>query len=169
MDQYFETYHTIGTSLFSYPDDIEIEKLVSICNDLKSGQRKLWKPVVGGFKREIEDDFRTLPQGLFLVKHSLDYVLMRRVGELIGEKATRHYYGYADVMQEGNELLEIADGVKREDIVGDREVSRLWIERLGIGEVFSLIPQAVAEFADGDLEFLLETNPNVEVSVSGDN
>lgn len=167
--QNYKDYHTIYTSLSSYPDDIEIESFIATCIDLKAGQKKLWGPVVDGFKREIEEDFRTLPQRLFQVKHSLDYVLMRRVGELIGEKTTRHYYGYNDVMQEGKELLEIADSVRREDIAGDREVSRLWIERLGIGEVFSLIPQAEAEFADRDLEFLLATNPNVEVSVYGDN
>jgi hypothetical protein len=161
----YRTYDIVGTSLFSYPDDLEIEKFIATRSDLKAGQKRYWKPVVEGFGREIEDDFRTLPQRLFQVEHSLDYVLMRRVGELLGEKMTRHYYGYKDVMEEGKVLLEIADSIKRQDVAGDREVTRLWIERLRVGEVFSLVPLAAAEFSDKELNFLLSTNPNAEVYV----
>lgn len=139
--QHCKTYHTIGDSISSYPDDLEIERYIATCFDLRPGQNKLWQPVLEGFQKEIENDFRTLPQRLFLVKHTLDYVLMRRIGELVGRKMTRHYYGYSAVIQEGNKLLLIADSVKRSDIVGDREVSRLWIEELGIDDVFSLVPK----------------------------
>ena len=162
IPEYYKAYDDIGTSMFSYPDDLEIERFIATCPDLQLGQKKIWKPVIAFMREEIEEDFRKLPERLFLAKHALDYSLLRRVGELIGEKTTRHFYGYRNVMQEGKALLEISDGVRRNDVAGDREVTGLWIERLGMGDIYSLVPENETE-PDNELAFLMATNPNVMV------
>lgn len=154
VEAFFEWENAMLGSLGG-PEEIEVDRYVlQQCPEL----RKAFGIQLRKSKVDLENRLNGNPlfwEPLDSMLFATLYSVLRVEGEWIGQKLTKPFYRFPNILRRGKELLAIVEA-KEPDHLGDIKAEEQWIEVLGLQDIFKVVSLSdIADFeespSDGEL------------------